>query len=1035
VVANGTLNAGKYTIEVRDANGCLSATDNFEVKNPAPIQTVVSTRPKTCGVGGSINITATGGSGNLIFRWNDGETTQNRTNITDGTYWLTITDANGCTAVLSNIIVKNEAINCGGDTTCRIVAVPTVVNRNCTEWGRIDISASGGRAPYTYDWRDIAGLDNLKSRTQLDSGRYTVIVRDSAGCSDTLRDIIVKNTCFPYDTCPAVYDGDRVLFVGDCGDRAEICTNLDFRAFDRYQVLDNGQEILFEADGCSQDTIYSYSYFSMRRYYPVGPYELNSWTLNGRTYSGTFANLAVLVDSMNRWDVVGNWQLEPQNQRVMGGNNRNNYGEMIWSKETRVIATMEPNTHYVPDQLKVRLPVGTHNLMFRDTVNGCRDTFTVVVSCRPPIPQPHSSRIDTLIYVSHADTLCLATNVRPSSTTMTNICSSNYQGYVGYAIDDRTDCIRLLGVSSGRDSLCIRRCYSNGLCDTTTIVVTVKAYPTPSDTSCVQITPDSVYLSTICGTPATLCTNLYGADTVIYKFMLDGRPYKANYGTCSNDTVISYTYFSLIITNPYGPWDLDSWYLNGRTYSGHIPNIRALVDSMNRWDRGGNWVLEQTNFTIKGGVTGRDYGEMLWSKNGRRVAELEANFSYSIRALSFNLEPGTHTLVFTNLLRGCSDTIKAEVHCRQRGFGLPEPTIYLDTTITVGKTLDYCLPKTARATIAETKITTICNPHGQMSATLNDATDCLVLRGLSQGNDTVCLFRCDAAGKCDTIILRVKVVKPTNQQTFKTVVHNVVVGADSTYCVDRSLMVGNQLTLKNACDRTNVNKVNFTINGLCVNYLADEVGSDTACLVLCDQYGNCDTTQFIVNVRVRQLGRLLLPVAMPDKVSMSRGSTVEIEVLKNDSTYNVATQVELLSQPKFGIITVNPATGIVTYKSNTLDKCEPRDSFTYALVNAAGTDSTIVKIEVLCDDVIVYSGFSPNDDGKNDAFTIMGLEKFPGSKLLVFNRWGNQVFDAVDYKNDWKGTFDGKALPDGTYFWLLDLGGGKTMSGYVQILR
>ena len=425
---------------------------------------------------------------------------------------------------------------------------------------------------------------------------------------------------------------------------------------------------------------------------------------------------------------------------------------------------------------------------------------------------------------------------------------------------------------------------------------------------------------------------------------------------------------------------------------------------------------------------------MLWSKNGRRVAELEANFSYSIRALSFNLEPGNHTLVFTNLLRGCSDTIKAEVHCRQRGFGIPEPTIYLDTTITVGKTLDYCLPKTARATVAETKITTICNPRGKMTATVNDTTDCILLRGLSQGNDTICLFRCDAAGKCDTIILRVKVVKPT-QQTFKTVVQNVVLGTDSTYCVDRSLMVGNQLTLRNACERSNVGKVNFNINGLCINYLADELGSDTACLVLCDQYGNCDTTQFIVNVKIRNQGRLLLPVAMRDKASMSRGSNIDIEVMKNDSTYNQATQVELLSQPKFGTITVNPATGIVTYKSNTLDKCEPRDSFAYALVNAVGTDSTVVNIEILCDDVIVYSGFSPNDDGKNDAFTIMGLEKFPGSKLLVFNRWGNQVHDATDYKNDWKGTFEGKALPDGTYFWLLDLGGGKTMSGYVQILR
>ncbi|MBL7818002.1 MAG: gliding motility-associated C-terminal domain-containing protein, partial [Saprospiraceae bacterium] len=1032
VVANGALSVGAYSIEVRDNSGCLVATEGFEVKNPVAIQAAVSASPKTCGANGSIVVNATGGTGTLSYRWNDGETLANRTNVAAGTYWLTITDASGCTVVLNNIIVKNEAVNCGGDTTCRIVAVSTVTNRTCTEGGKIEVTASGGTAPYTYDWLDIAGLDNLKTRTQLDSGRFTVIVRDSLGCADTLRNIIVQNTCFPYDTCPAVYDGDRVLYVSECSDKAEICTNLDYRAFDRYQVLANNREILFEPDGCSQDTLYSYSYFSMRRLYPVGPWDLASWTVNGRSYSAQIENLAMLVDSMNRWDRTGNWQLEPQNQRVMGGDNRNVYGAMRWTKDGRVIARMEPNLHYVPNQLKIRLPVGSHVLEFRDTVNGCRDSFTVTVSCRPPVPQPHSSRIDTLIYVSDMDTICLSSNVRPSSTTLTNICSSNYRGYVGYVIDDRTDCIPLLGVSPGRDSLCIRRCYSNGLCDTTTIVVTVKAYPTPSDTSCVQITPDSVYLSTICGTPAQLCTNLYSADTVLYRIMVDGRPYKGGFGTCSNDSLASYSYFSLIFTNPYGPWELESWRVGNTIYRGLIPNIRALVDSMNRWDRGGNWVLEQTSFAIKGGVTGRDYGQMLWSRNGVRVAELEANYNYSIRALSMNLEPGLHKIVFTNLLRGCSDTISAEVHCRQRGAGTIEPTVYLDTTVLVGKTLEYCLPKVARATPNETSLTIQCAPKGRIEATINDRTDCVILRGLQMGNDTMCLFRCDASGICDTIMIRVKVVKP-QQQTFKTVVHTVSLGTDSSYCVDRSLMVGRTLTLRNVCEPNTVDKVNFILNGLCVNYLVDGVGSDTACLVLCDEFGNCDTTQFIVNVKQRG-ARLLLPIAVPDKVTISYGATADIEVMKNDSTFNQPAQVELVSQPRNGSITVNPATGIVTYKPKAGD-CEPRDSFIYALVNALGSDTTLVSIEILCDDVVVFSGFSPNDDGKNDAFTIMGLEKYQNAKLLVFNRWGNQVFEATDYKNDWKGTFDNKPLPDGTYFWILDLGGGKTMSGYVQILR
>ena len=132
---------------------------------------------------------------------------------------------------------------------------------------------------------------------------------------------------------------------------------------------------------------------------------------------------------------------------------------------------------------------------------------------------------------------------------------------------------------------------------------------------------------------------------------------------------------------------------------------------------------------------------------------------------------------------------------------------------------------------------------------------------------------------------------------------------------------------------------------------------------------------------------------------------------------------------------LNPSTGIVTYRPAEAALCEPRDSFHYAIINTVGGDTAVVNIEIVCDEIVVYSGFSPNDDGKNDVFKVVGIEKYAGSKLLIFNRWGNQVFEAVDYQNDWKGTFSDKPLPDGTYFWILDLGNGKTMSGYVQILR
>ncbi len=71
----------------------------------------------------------------------------------------------------------------------------------------------------------------------------------------------------------------------------------------------------------------------------------------------------------------------------------------------------------------------------------------------------------------------------------------------------------------------------------------------------------------------------------------------------------------------------------------------------------------------------------------------------------------------------------------------------------------------------------------------------------------------------------------------------------------------------------------------------------------------------------------------------------------------------------------------------------------------------------------------------NDNFTILGLEKYPDNKIMIFNQRGNQVFSGDTYQNTWNGTADGVTLPNGTYFWILELGNGRKQSGYVQIHR
>jgi gliding motility-associated-like protein len=85
--------------------------------------------------------------------------------------------------------------------------------------------------------------------------------------------------------------------------------------------------------------------------------------------------------------------------------------------------------------------------------------------------------------------------------------------------------------------------------------------------------------------------------------------------------------------------------------------------------------------------------------------------------------------------------------------------------------------------------------------------------------------------------------------------------------------------------------------------------------------------------------------------------------------------------------------------------------------------------------IAIYNAFSPNNDGNNDVFYIKNIELFPNSTLTIYNRWGNEVFATEAYQNDWTGNFEGRALPDGTYYYVLEVKGKKTRSGYVELRR
>jgi gliding motility-associated-like protein len=96
-------------------------------------------------------------------------------------------------------------------------------------------------------------------------------------------------------------------------------------------------------------------------------------------------------------------------------------------------------------------------------------------------------------------------------------------------------------------------------------------------------------------------------------------------------------------------------------------------------------------------------------------------------------------------------------------------------------------------------------------------------------------------------------------------------------------------------------------------------------------------------------------------------------------------------------------------------------------------------------DFFIPQGFSPNGDGVNDVLIIKGIKAFPSNKMEIFNRWGNYVTKIEGYDNAdkvWNGKasegfrYGGDDLPEGTYFYILDLGNGeKPLKGYIYLNR
>jgi len=175
------LAVGNYSVTVTDGNSC-STSANYTITQQ-PLSITLTPTPVSCygGNDGSIASLPSGGTPNYSYSWTPGGATTNAiTNLTSGSYTLSITDSKGCNAQESVTVSQPDTI-----TTSVTVSNKTCSNINN---GTATANALGGTPGYTYLWQP--GLQTTQTINNLGIGTYTVTISDTKNCSKTATGII-----------------------------------------------------------------------------------------------------------------------------------------------------------------------------------------------------------------------------------------------------------------------------------------------------------------------------------------------------------------------------------------------------------------------------------------------------------------------------------------------------------------------------------------------------------------------------------------------------------------------------------------------------------------------------------------------------------------------------------------------------------------------------------------------------------------------------------------------------------------------------
>ncbi|GIV33764.1 MAG: hypothetical protein KatS3mg031_1299 [Chitinophagales bacterium] len=175
---SGTFNnlpVGNYTVTARDAIGCL-ALQQVSITQAPPLNiTLIRTVPASCfnSQDGLVEVNVTGGTAPYSFLWSNNRTTQNLINVGGGTYTLTVTDGNNCTATFSATV---------GQSPVMFIGLESIHHVSCfgANDGSVNVNVTGGTPGYVYNWSNFTQNEDLVG---VGPGTYSITAVDANNCS------------------------------------------------------------------------------------------------------------------------------------------------------------------------------------------------------------------------------------------------------------------------------------------------------------------------------------------------------------------------------------------------------------------------------------------------------------------------------------------------------------------------------------------------------------------------------------------------------------------------------------------------------------------------------------------------------------------------------------------------------------------------------------------------------------------------------------------------------------------------------------